>query len=88
MNNKSADQTGQNAQAGLRLCCLQIPKDRFSGVEAQVLTLKVTITITSTNFMTSNFDFWIENAEIDTIELFSQHRFWNFKEKSYDTNKS
>ena len=36
INNKGADQTA-DAQAGLRLCCLQTPKDRFSCVEAHLI---------------------------------------------------
>ena len=29
---------GQTAQAGLRLCCSQTPEDRFSHVEAQIIS--------------------------------------------------
>ena len=38
MNNKGADQTLADAQAGQRLCCSHPPKDRFSRVEAHMIT--------------------------------------------------
>ena len=44
-NNKGANQSARmrrlvcaDAQAGLRLCCLQTPEDRFSRVEAHLFT--------------------------------------------------
>ena len=37
MNNKGANNKDcADAQAGLRLCCLQTPEDRFSRVEADM----------------------------------------------------
>ena len=38
-NNKGADQTVRDAPAGLSLCCLPPPKDRFSREEAQIIYL-------------------------------------------------
>ena len=34
----SKKQITKSAQAGMRLCCLQTPEDRFSRVEAHIIT--------------------------------------------------